>query len=274
MNTLFEQMLSAYDLSSTAARRNATFEVMQQLALAGLHRGAFFDKAAFYGGTCLRIFHHLKRFSEDMDFTLLQPEDDFSIENYFQAIVDEFKSAGKEVILTRKEKKHFGKVESAFLKEDTHVYDLTFQTERSVKVKIEVDIHPPLGFQTEQRFVLRPYSFGVRCVTLPDLYAGKMHALTFRTWGSRVKGRDWFDFEWYVQNNLPLDFEHLRQRAMDFNGIDLTREHFLALLQERLTHTDIELVKRDVLPFIKDPSVLAIWSNEYFLRLAQNIRFA
>jgi predicted nucleotidyltransferase component of viral defense system len=273
MSGIFEQMLSAYNATTTTAKRNATYEVMQQITLAGLQRGGFFEKAAFYGGTCLRIFHGLGRYSEDMDFTLLQEDRSFNIESYFPTIIAEFKALGRDVVITKKEKKNFGRVESAFLKDDTHVYNLSFQTEKSLKIKIEVDTVPPLGFKTEQKLLLQPYSFMTRCVTLPDLFAGKMHALIYRAWGQRVKGRDWYDFEWYVRNGVPLDFEHFRQRAIDFNGEDLTYEKFLELLTERLATTDINMVKRDVLPFVKNPSELQIWSNDYFVQLAGMMKF-
>jgi hypothetical protein len=208
-----------------------------------------------------------------MDFTLLQEDRSFNIESYFPTIIAEFKALGRDVVITKKEKKNFGRVESAFLKDDTHVYNLSFQTEKSLKIKIEVDTVPPLGFKTEQKLLLQPYSFMTRCVTLPDLFAGKMHALIYRAWGQRVKGRDWYDFEWYVRNGVPLDFEHFRQRAIDFNGEDLTYEKFLELLTERLATTDINMVKRDVLPFVKNPSELQIWSNDYFVQLAGMMKF-
>ena len=268
MNGIFEQMLSRYDTSTSSALRNATFEVMQQLALAGLQRGGFFDKAAFYGGTCLRIFHGLGRFSEDLDFSLLEPDDNFNIEDYFPAIVAEFKSIGRDVTISKKDKKSFSKVESAFLKDNTHVYNLSFQTEKNYKIKIEVDTQPPLGFSTEQKLLLQPFSFMTRCITLPGLFAGKMHALIFRTWGHRVKGRDWYDFEWYVRNVVKLYFEHLRQRAEEFNNIDLSPELFKEMLIERLSSTDIEMVKNDVRPFVNNPHDLDIWSNDYFITLA------
>ena len=270
MSGIFESMLSSYDTSTDIAKRNATYEVMQQVALAGLQRGGFFEKAAFYGGTCLRIFHGLGRYSEDMDFTLLKEDSSFNIESYFPAIIEEFKALGRDVVITKKTKRNFGNVESAFLKDDTHVYNLAFQTEKSLKIKIEVDTQPPLGFMTEQKLLLQPFSFTTRCVTLPDLFAGKMHALVYRKWGHRVKGRDWYDFEWYVRNGVPLDFEHFRQRAFDFNGEDLNKEDYLKVLTERLATTDIDAVKKDVLPFIKNPSELDIWSNEYFVQLNKN----
>lgn len=273
MSGIFERMLSAYDTSTPMANRNAIYEVMQQVALAGLQRGGFFEKAAFYGGTCLRIFHDLGRYSEDMYFTLLKEDASFNIENYFPSIIAEFKALGRDVVITKKEKRNFGKVESAFLKDDTHVYNLAFQTEKSLKIKIEVDTKPPLGFGTEQKLLLQPFSFMTRCVTLPDLFAGKMHALVYRKWGQRVKGRDWYDFEWYVRNGVPLDFEHFRQRALDFNSEDLSKEVFLKMLTERLATTDINAVRNDVLPFIKNPSELDIWSNDYFVQLVGMMKF-
>jgi len=146
----------------------------------GLYNGGFFDVAAFYGGTCLRIFHGLQRFSEDMDFSLLAPDDKFDFTKYFQPIIDEFAIVGREVEIKKKDKKSFGKVESAFLKDNTDVYDLSFQTDKSIKIKIEVDTQPPLNFRTEQKLLLQPHSFMTRCFTLPDLFAGKMHALVYR----------------------------------------------------------------------------------------------
>lgn len=273
MNNVFEQMLSQYQIVTDKDRRNAIYEVMQQIALAGLYRGGFFNKAAFYGGTCLRVFHKLDRFSEDMDFSLLASDEAFKFEEYFPAIIEEFNTLGREVIIIKKDKQNFGKIESAFLKDDTQVYDVAFQTEKSLKIKIEIDIQPPLKFQTEQKLLLHPFSFMTRCFTLPDLYAGKMHALVFRTWKNRVKGRDWYDFEWYVRNGIKLDFIHLQERIREFNGIEVDKEEFIELLKERLASTDIKMVKQDIEPFIKNSNNLEIWSNDYFLQLASMIKF-
>lgn len=272
-NEIFNQMLSAYELTTEQQKRNATFEVNQQIILAGLYNGGFFNEAAFYGGTCLRIFHGLQRFSEDMDFSLLAPSDKFDFTKYFQPVIDQFAIIGREVEIKKKDKKNFGKVESAFLKDNTDVYDIMFQTERSVKIKIEVDTQPPLKFNTEQKLVLLPQSFMTRCFTLPDLFAGKMHALVYRAWKNRVKGRDWYDFEWYVRKGVSLDFTHLHERALQFNDEDITKESFLEKLNERLATADINQVKADVLPFIRNQKELEIWSNDYFLQLAKMVRF-
>lgn len=271
MNDIFQNMLSAYDLSTDQAVRNATFEVNQQVILAGLSQGGFFDKAAFYGGTCLRIFHGLQRFSEDMDFSLLNPDPEFDFTMYFQPIIDEFASIGRTVDIKKKDKKNFGKVESAFLKDNTDVYDISFQTEKSIK--IEVDTNPPLQFSTEQKLLMEPRSFMTRCFTLPDLFAGKMHALVYRAWKNRVKGRDWYDFEWYVRNRIPLDFKHLQERIKEFNGCEKTKEEFMEDLKAHLETSDIKQVKADVLPFLKNPKEQDIWSNDYFLQIMNLIKF-
>lgn len=271
--TIFDQMLGRYDIKTAQEKHNAINEVMQEIALAGLYRGGFFDKAAFYGGTCLRIFHGLPRFSEDMDFSLTEKNVEFDIKNYFPAVIEEFKASGRDVLITKKEKKVQTKVESAFLKDNTEMYDLIFKTEKEIKIKIEVDTDPPLGFSTEQKLSLMPFSFMTRCFTLSDLYAGKLHALIFRSYKNRVKGRDWYDFEWYVRHDIPLNFAHFQIRAKEFNGLDIDKEDFIKMLSEKLGSTDINMVKRDIMPFIQNPAVLDIWSNDYFLQLADRIKY-
>ena len=271
-NDIYDMMLSQYDMTTEQNKRNAVFEVNQQVILAGLYNGGFFESAAFYGGTCLRIFHGLQRFSEDMDFSLLTQDANFDFSKYFQPIIDAFALVGREVEIKKKDKKNFGKVESAFLKDNTDVYDVTFQTEKAIRIKIEVDTCPPMNFNTEQKLLLQPHSFMTRCYTLPDLFAGKMHALVYRSWKNRVKGRDWYDFEWYVRHNVPLDFAHLAERCKQFNNEDITPEQFKDKLKERLRTTDIKQVKDDVLPFVRNPKELDIWSIDYFVQRAEMVR--
>lgn len=272
-NEIYDNMLARYDVSDTTKRRNAIFEVNQQIILAGLYNAGFFNKAAFYGGTCLRIFHGLKRFSEDLDFSLLKADANFNFTQYFQPIIDAFTLVGRNVDITKKDKKTFGRVESAFLKDNTDVFDVTFQTDKSIKIKIEVDTRPPMKFQTEQKLLLQPHAFMTRCFTLPDLFAGKMHALVYRAWKNRVKGRDWYDFVWYVSHNVPLDFNHLAERIREFNGEEIDKDTFLLKLKDRLASADINQVKSDVLPFIRNPKELDLWSTDFFLQVADMIRF-
>ena len=271
--TIYDQMVAEYAEKKGTAIANVEQEVMQHIALAGLHRGGFFKYAAFYGGTCLRLFHHLPRYSEDMDFSLIEKRTDVHIEDFFPAIIEEFRLAGHEVSITKKDKKIFGRVESAFLKENTEAYDIKFQTKKTVKVKIELDTDPPLAFATEQLLLQQPYSFMTRCFTLPDLYAGKMHALVYRAWQRRVKGRDWYDFEWYVRWSVPLDFKHLQERIREFSGKEVSKETFMDQLRDKLATTNIDQVKEDVIGFVDNPHELDIWSNDYFLQLADRIVF-
>lgn len=276
MTTIFDQMLSRYDIRTNDDYNNALHEVMQLIALAGLNRGGFFKKAAFYGGTCLRIFYDLQRFSEDMDFSLLQPDAYFKLEDYFEPVSSEFKSLGREIVFVKNEKLHQSNIESAFLKDDTAIYNLQFRTDKQIKIKIEIDTKPPSGFNTEYKLQLLPFSFTTRCYTLLDMYAGKLHALLFRNWKTRVKGRDWYDFEWYVRNNTPLNFEHLRQRCYQSgyqHNMELTKETFKHLLKEKIAKTNIEMVKNDVRPFIRNQSEMDIWSVDYFLQLVEMIKY-
>lgn len=271
--SVFEHMMSRYEIRTENDRRNAIHEVMQEITLAGLYRNGFFKKAAFYGGTCLRIFHSMPRFSEDLDFSLVAKADSFNLNEYFPAIIAEFRALGREVVINKKEKSFSGEIESAFLKDNTEIYNLAFQTERTIKVKIEVDTNPPLEFLTEQKLLLQPFSFMTRCFVLPDMFAGKIHALLFRNWKTRVKGRDWYDFEWYIRNQIPLGFSHLQVRTRQLNGFEMSKEDFIDKLKTRLKSTDINLVKKDVAPFIQDEKPLEIWSNNYFLQLADMLKF-
>lgn len=269
--TLFEQLVEESSPRNEQERVNHQRELMQKVTLAGFTRGGFFEKAAFYGGTCLRLMYGLPRYSEDMDFSLLDKDSTTHLEDYFSSIINEFALLGLSVEVDKKDKKQFGRVESAFLKENTEAYEIKFQTRRTLKVKIELDTDPPLKFQTEQKIIRQPYGFPVRCMTLPDLFAGKMHALVYRAWGSRIKGRDWYDFEWYVNHNVPLDFRHLQERVREFSGATITKEEFLGLLRERLSSANINQVKADVLPFVDNTRDLDFWSNEYFLSLMDHL---
>ena len=273
-NNIFDEMFARYSPITKEEKKNAIHEVMQEITLAALYRGGFFDKAAFYGGTCLRIFYGMHRFSEDMDFSLLQADETFLLEKYFDAIIAEFKAVGREITIKKREKITQTNVESAFLKDKTEIYNLQFTTESSVKIKIEVDTQPPAGFTTEHKLLMMPFSFMVRCYSLPDLYAGKIHALLFRNWKNRVKGRDWYDFEWYIRNNIHLNFLHLQQRVEQINSFekkDFSIEYFKKLLKEKILNTDINAVKNDVRPFIKNSAEMNIWSEEYFLQLVDMI---
>lgn len=273
---VLDKMLSKYKIDTATDMLNANREVMQEIALAGLYRGGFFNKASFYGGTCLRIFYGLDRFSEDLDFSLLKKDEDFKLEPYFNAVKTEFALLGIDVEISGKQKKISTNIESAFLKPTSPVYTLNIQSKKNIKIKFEVDTNPPLGFDVENKLLLQPFSFYVNCFTLPDLFAGKMHALLFRSWKTRVKGRDWYDFEWYVRNNSNLNLSHFAERAFQSQHLqdnNIEKEEFIKILKGKIESVDFKNAAAEVSVFIKDQSVLKIWSKDYFLQLADMIKF-
>ncbi len=273
---VLDKMLSKYKIDTATDVLNANREVMQEIALAGLYRGGFFNKASFYGGTCLRIFYGLDRFSEDLDFSLLKKDEDFKLEPYFNAVKTEFALLGIDVEISGKQKKISTNIESAFLKPTSPVYTLNIQSQKNIKIKFEVDTNPPLGFNVENKLLLQPFSFYVNCFTLPDLFAGKMHALLFRSWKTRIKGRDWYDFEWYVRNNSNLNLSHFAERAFQSQHLpdnNIEKDEFIKILKEKIESVDFKNAAAEVSVFIKDQSALEIWSKDYFLQLADMINF-
>lgn len=281
---MIKEWLESYTPKNKKEAQSALREIMQEIALAGLYRSGFFDKAAFYGGTALRIFHKLDRFSEDLDFSLLQVEQEFSLEKYQNAIVNEFAALGMNVSISEKQKVKQNNINSAFLKSETLWRELKLETiipqiglntKANVKIKIEVDTEPPLNFKTEEKLLLQPFAFYVKCFTLPDLFAGKMHALLFRKWGTNVKGRDWYDMEWYIRKGIKLDLSHFLTRAQDsgdWKEETISEKEFRELLAQKIDTVNMEFVKRDVIRFIKDPEQLDIWSTTYFHDLASHLQ--
>ena len=260
-------------------------EIMQEITLAGLSRTDFFEKAAFYGGTALRIFYGLDRYSEDLDFSLLKPDSNFSIEPYFKAVIDEFKSLGLTVSIIEKKKTKQTAIDSAFLKAETIWQEIVLEdiiketgvrSNKTLKIKIEVDRKPPLNFKTEGKLLLRPFSFYVKCFTKPSLFAGKMHALLFRKWSNRVKGRDWYDLEWYIKKGIPLDVSHFLIRAKDTNDWhddSISIEQIMGLLDNKIKSVSFNRIKEDVVRFIQNDDALSIWSPEYFKDLVEKMKF-
>lgn len=282
---MMKQWIAEYNPQNEEETLAAMREIMQEIALAALSRTDFFDKAAFYGGTALRIFYGLDRFYEDLDFSLLAPNPEFSLTPYFSKIVEEFQSLGMKVSIREKDKRIKTQVESAFLKSETIWQELVLEdlvkqhgisSNKTIKIKIEIDRLPPLGFETEEKLLIRPFSFYVNCFKMPSLFAGKLHALLFRKWKSRVKGRDWYDMEWYIRKGVPLNMHHFLQRAKetsDWEEEQISQEQILQLLIAKIESVSFDSVKEDVVRFIADDKKLAIWSPNYFKDLIQKMKF-
>lgn len=281
---MIKEWLETYQPSSQEEAKNALREIMQEIALLGLYRAGFFERAALYGGTALRLFYGLDQFSEDLDFSLLAVDPEFSLSKYQHAIVQEFEALGMHVSIKEKQKSIQTNIDSAFLKSETIWKELVLEgiihqngmeQVANVKIKIEVDREPPLGFETEDKLLLKPFSFYVKCLTLPNLFAGKIHALLFRKWGENVKGRDWYDMEWYIRKGIPLNLNHFLIRAKDsgdWKEDTITEAEFLELLSKRIDLVKMNYVINDIKRFIPDANKLAIWSPKYFHDLVNNLK--
>lgn len=282
---MIKEWIAEYKPKNEEEILSALREIMQEITLAGLSRTDFYEKAAFYGGTALRIFYGLDRFSEDLDFSLLESDDSFTLEPYFLAIQTEFESLGIKVSIKEKAKAQRSAVESAFLKTETIWKELVLEdvvkqtgvkSNKPIKIKIEVDRKPPQGFETEEKLLIRPFSFYVKCFTRPSLFAGKLHALLYRKWNIRVKGRDWYDLEWYIKKGISLDVGHFMCRAKetgDWMQSEINPEQILSLLKEKIDLVSFPDIKEDVVRFIKDDGVFSIWSTNYFKDLVEKMKF-
>ncbi|MEN6560948.1 MAG: nucleotidyl transferase AbiEii/AbiGii toxin family protein [Acidobacteriota bacterium] len=286
MNEAVRQILATYEIRSVRDSLWALREVMQEIALLGLWRSKFFENAAFYGGTALRVLYGLDRFSEDLDFSLLEKRKNFDLGDYSEALKRELASFGFVVEIESRAKPASAAIQSAFLKADTRTQMITVEFDKGLvqqvprnqvlKIKLEVDTDPPPGFSTEVRYLLRPVPFAVRTFSLPDLFAGKMHAVLCREWKSRVKGRDWYDLVWFTAYHPELHLAHLEQRMRQtghWQGVaPLTAGDLRDLLAKRIDKVDIDQIRREVEPFVRDATALAIWSKEFFLDVASRIK--
>ncbi|MBK7749601.1 MAG: nucleotidyl transferase AbiEii/AbiGii toxin family protein [Candidatus Obscuribacter sp.] len=287
MNPAIGSMLQKYNCQSRTDYENALKEIIQEVALLGLWRSKFFEHAAFYGGTAMRILYGLDRFSEDLDFSLLKPNNEFKLTSYLDAVGNELTSMGFAVEIAEKIKSVETATESAFIKAGTKEHLLKIEVPSAIaervakndllKVKFEVDTDPPLGFEVEAKILLQPIAFSVKTFKLPDLFAGKIHAILQRNWKTgRIKGRDYYDFVWYVARNTPVHLLHLEQRLRQTGGWTgkkhLTAHDLNRLMTEKFMQVDFEQAQRDILPFIKDPQSVELWSNEFFVSLLSQLK--
>lgn len=286
MNQAVLSMLNRYECVTIQDYENALKEIMQEIALLGLWRAKFFEHAAFYGGTALRILYGLDRFSEDLDFSLLRPDADFDLNPYISAVEAELKSMGFLVTVYARSKNVETSIESAFIKAGTrkHLIQITVpdaisdrvQKNKVMKVRFEVDTDPPGEFDTEVKTILQPIPFAVNSFTMPSLFAGKLHAVLQRSWKGRVKGRDYYDFVWYVSRDVPVLLKHLEIRLRQSGGWEnkraLTKSDLLTLLKKRFENLDVESARKEVSPFLRDDASTALWSKEFFVSLLTKVQ--
>lgn len=288
MTTTIESLLENYTPQSKNEYENAIQEIMQEIALMGLWRAKFFEHAAFYGGTSLRILHGLNRFSEDLDFSLLKPDPSFNLLPFLKAIEEELEISGLQVTVEHKIKHPEESIRSAFLKTGTLETFIRIgldeslkrhtQSNEVIKIKLEIDIDPPSGFATEVKYLIKPVPFSVRTYAPEDLFAGKMHALLCRPYKVRVKGRDWYDFIWYVAKGFQLHLSHLETRMRQSGHYSseklLTKEVFIDLLEKKILGLNLNAAKEDIKRFIQNPREIDGWSIDFFKSLLPQIQFS
>lgn len=279
-----KKMLQSYP--DTMPQIDKLREVLQQAALLGLARHHFFQHAAFYGGTALRILYGLDRYSEDLDFSLLKPDPNFDFRPFLHGMHQELLALGFELDINLREKNEETGIWSAFLKGNTLSMLLSIHEkakvkgvhpEQKIQIKLEIDTDPPqVHLPLENKLVINPIPFYVSTYALSDLFAGKMHAALCRNWKTRIKGRDWYDVIWYIQSGAPVNLAHLRERMRQTKHLQaeekFEKKELIERLHAKINELDWELAKSDVAMFIPDKQKLAIWSAPFFHDLIGHLR--
>jgi predicted nucleotidyltransferase component of viral defense system len=279
--SLITDRLSTYRPTNAIEQEVALAEIMQQIILFALARTDFFERAMFHGGTCLRIFWNLRRFSEDLDFVLKTPSSDFVWKPYLDAVLNECNAFGIDLEV-RDRAQATGAVKSAFLKTNSIGKLLVASlpharnSAQKIAVKVEIDTHPPDGADGESRFLIFPGPAAVTVQTLPSSFAGKIHALLCRKY---IKGRDWFDLLWYaergIQPNLALCRSAIHQVGpWQGQATEVTNPWLTDRLAEKVRSIDWSKARIDVARFLtaSDQRGIEIWSEALFIDAVDRLR--
>ena len=286
MNSVIEVMLNKYNPQNNIERENAIKEIIQEIALSGLSRGGFFKKVAFYGGTCLRIFHGLNRFSEDLDFALLDKDKDFKLDDYFPSLEKEFHSYGININIEFKKKDKESEIQSAFPKGNTLMLMMSFfpknedakkvMSDQKIKIKFEIDTDNPSGGTSEYRYQMLPAPYEIQIFDEPTLFSGKIHAILCRNYKNHVKGRDYYDYLFYIGKGSRINLKYLENKLKNTGGIikhneTLTLEKVKELLRVRFETVDYKSMIDDVSNFVDNKESLNLWKKELFLSTIERL---
>ena len=283
MNDMLEQLLDDYSGAPQSKREQAIREVVQELVLYGLSSAGFFNKVAFIGGTALRIFHGLKRYSEDLDFMLMQPGD-FNFNDYLPLVRQRLSVFGLNLEVKEKERKNSDIIAGLAVANTKELYLIIYSEDeysksiyrtQTTKVKIEIGKHfsDRAGYKSVVK--TKPFIHAVTLCDLPTLFAGKIHAILFRKHWGKVKGRDLFDFSFYVRRHIPFNLDFLNDKIKTSNESEneMIFDDVVMMLKDRFKSIDYELAKADVLPFLNDDEVreLDYWGPDFFIKLTEDI---
>ena len=288
MNSALESMIAKYNPKNNLERENAIKEIIQEIALAGLSRGGFFEKAAFYGGTCLRIFYGLDRFSEDLDFALVKKDEGFKLDDYFPRLKREFLSYGIDLNIELKKKSNASLVQSAFLKGNSLMLMMTFfpknedakyiLSNQKIKIKFEIDMDNPQGGITEYKYRMFPSPYEIQVFDEETLFAGKIHAILCREYKNHVKGRDYYDYLFYIGKKVPFNMKYLENKLKNTGKIAmdeiLSLDRVKEFLRDRFEKVNYNQAIEDVRNFIVQKESLNLWKKEFFLSTLDSLREA
>jgi Nucleotidyl transferase AbiEii toxin, Type IV TA system len=278
---LIQDRLDSYKCKSELEEEHAIREITQEVVLAALGRTDFFKYGVFQGGTCLRIFYGLNRFSEDLDFILKEPNHNFKLQPHLQVLLKELEAYGYNIEIADRSKTDVV-VKKAFLKDDSigKVLQLSHAGKRGpfrkIRIKFEVDTNPPSGGQMEIKYLDFPFVSSVTVQDKPSLFAGKVHALLCREY---IKGRDWYDFLWYTSQGININYQFLasalkQQGPWRGEDIDVNLDWCMAELEKAIKSIDWKATSEDVRRFVRvveQPS-LDLWSDELFLAQLGKLR--
>ena len=283
--TILEEMIKQYNPETSEETKSALREILQSIVLVGLSRGGFFNKASFYGGTALRIFYGLNRYSEDLDFTLHERDDDFNLEYYFKSINEVASSYGLELEFSTKIKKVETPIESAFAKLNTYQTLIKLKVDKNLlkilhkdevmKVKFEVDCNPSLGFDNEIKWLDLPEFASVSVLDQPSLFAGKIHAILCSSYKNNVKGRDYYDFLFYIRQKVKPNLKYLRNKLIETNKLkeedDFDNDILKIMLVNKIESIDFNQVKNDAQKFVFKNENMDYFSKELFIDMIKRL---
>ena len=278
---MIQERLNSYDCKSEIEEEQAIREITQEVALAALGRTDFFKHAAFQGGTCLRIFYGLNRFSEDMDFILKEPDRSFELKPHLHALTEELTAYGYNIEVADRSKMDVT-VRKAFLKDDSigKVLQLNYGSQtgplRKIRIKFEVDTNPPSGSELEIKYHDFPFVSSVVVQDKPSLFAGKVHALLCRNY---IKGRDWYDFLWYTSQGVEINYQFLssalnQQGTWRGQNVQVDLNWCRSRLENAIESMDWKATALDVRRFVRvaeQPS-LDLWSKDLFLAQLEKLK--
>lgn len=272
MKSIIQQRLEKYLAKTLDEEQAALKEILQEIILYGLSASNFFGKAAFNGGTSLRILHGLNRFSEDLDFLLKEPDHNFHWDFYRDAIISTCAEFGLEAEFIDKRKLDVS-VQKVFLKDNSigKLLNLKFHHHPGQKfsIKLEVDTNPPSHSAYKIYYHDFPLDFSILAQDLSSNFSGKLHALLCRKY---VKGRDWYDFIWYLRQGVKPNLNFLKsallqQGPWSSQNIEISIKWLQSALMDKIHSIDWNQASKDVLPFLsaKEKESVQIWSTAFFL---------